>query len=280
MTDTALFKTIFIAISIFSMHTTLLAQKSKSTKNDIVLSELNFGQLAIKTHIKHAFEQNLDTTGMIVSGIEIVNGLKAYSTLKPDSTQRLIWYPTYAYINATHDFGFTSGPYLYYAKATEKPDATGNYFSIWRKDQNGIFKLIFDGGVNHSKIRNDYNIAINNGSTQVSKVKAAAKEIISIPPSLQKTDETINFLNNKVMILRTDKPILWGKSQYQPLSTNMIYTQKGSGYDKNGTLFYCFGNLAINATAALQRKFHGYYVQVWHFNKKWEIIADLVQLTK
>ncbi|MCJ0743579.1 hypothetical protein [Pedobacter montanisoli] len=269
-----------ISMCLISIHGISLAQKVDNTKNEIILSELNFAELASKSSIKQAFEQNLDSTGVIVNGIKIVNGLKAYAAITSDNTARLVWYPTYASMNVDRDFGFTTGPYLFYANKGEKPDATGNYFSIWKKDKNNIFKLIFDGGINHTKIRNDYNIAINEASTKFTALKTEAKTSISTPPRLQTTDDAVPYLSSKVVTLRADQPVLFGKKQYQQPSAQMTYVQKISGYDKSGTIFYCIGNLSNNAQEALQNKFQGYYVQVWRFEKNWEIVADVIQLIK
>ncbi|WP_410221305.1 hypothetical protein [Pedobacter sp.] len=269
-----------ISMCLISVHGISLAQKGTNTKNEIILSELNFAELAGKSSIKQAFEQNLDSTGVIVKGIKIVNGLKTYATVMPDSTARLVWYPTYASMNVDRNFGFTTGPYLFYANPGEKPDATGNYFSIWKKDTNNIFKLIFDGGINHTKIRNDYNIAINEASTRFTSLKTDAKTSISTPPALQTTSEAVPYLSSKVITLRADQPVLLGKKQYQQPPVQMTYVQKASGYDKSGTIFYCIGNLSNNAQEASQNKFQGYYIQVWCFEKKWEIVADVIQLIK
>lgn len=268
-----------ISVCLFSIHSISLAQHT-ATKNEVVLSELNFAELARKTSIKQAFEQNLDTAGMIVNGIKIVNGLKTYASIQPDNTTRLIWYPVYACTNAARDFGFTTGPYLYYSNKGETPDATGNYFSIWKKDGSNIFKLVFDGGINHTKIRNDYNIAINEASTKFTSLKTDVKTSISTPPTLQTTDEAVAYLSSKVVTLRADQPISFSKKQYQQPPAKMTYIQKASGYDKSGTMFYCVGNLSNNPQDAMQNKFQGYYVQVWYFDKKWEIIADVIQLIK
>ena len=58
----------------------------------------------------------------------------------PDAP-RLEWWPTWAGISASGDLGFTTGPYSVGGKRR------GHYFTVWKKQADGQWKWVFDGGV-------------------------------------------------------------------------------------------------------------------------------------
>ncbi len=62
------------------------------------------------------------------------------ATQADDGDKTLAWTPRFVGIAASGDFGFSAGPVW----AAGKP--YGNYFTIWRKQPDGKWKWIFDGG--------------------------------------------------------------------------------------------------------------------------------------
>ncbi len=271
--------TLVLAIVLYTNTIPVLkAQRSVTPSKEIILSELNFASSAEKLGLKYAFEQNLDSMGIIASGVHLVNGLKAYANVKAHQTDLLAWHPSFARTNLTDDFGFTTGPYLYYSHRGEPPIASGNYFSIWKKDKNQHFKLLFDGGVNHTSVSKDYHQAIENPTTQLMVFKKPKKTKQSAPPILSTTKQASNYLDNDVLILRADHPIRLGKAHYSSTPDELIYVQKQSGYDESGNLYYVVGNLYATSPTIDPKKIKGFYAQVWCFEKKWTIVADVVQL--
>ncbi|WP_343533908.1 hypothetical protein [Pedobacter sp.] len=269
---------VLITIIWFNRTNILKAQSPIVSQKEIVSSELNFARTAKQMGLKYAFEQNLDSTAMIASGVHLVNGLKAYAKVTAENNDLLVWHPTFARTNLTEDFGFTTGPYLYYSRRGEQAVASGNYFSIWKKDKNQRFKLLFDGGVNHTSINEDYPQAVERSNTQLLKFKKSKKMQQPAPPDLTTTHEAYNYLDKEVLILRADHPIRLGKAHYTDTSAALLYHQKQSGYDESGKFYYEVGNLYDHNPTIDLKKIKGFYAQVWRFEKKWTIIADVVQL--
>ncbi|MDO9222725.1 MAG: DUF4440 domain-containing protein [Caulobacter sp.] len=58
---------------------------------------------------------------------------------KPDDP-KLEWWPVWAGMAKSGDLGFTTGPY---AVAGQR---RGHYFTVWKKQMNGDWKWVFDGG--------------------------------------------------------------------------------------------------------------------------------------
>lgn len=162
-----------VASILFDMNG--LKAQSPVPQKAIVSSELNFARTAEQMGLKYAFEQNLDSLGIIASGVHLVNGLKAYAKVKANTTDLLVWHPSFAFTNLSEDFGFTTGPYLYYGHRGQQAIASGNYFSIWKKNSDQQFKLLFDGGVNHTSIYPDYHQAVQTLNTQLTAFKKSTK---------------------------------------------------------------------------------------------------------
>src|SRR5690606_13927687 len=153
-----------------------------------------------------------------------------------------------------------TGPYLYYSKRGEAPVASGNYFSIWKKDKNQHFKLIFDGGVNHTRIIDGYTAA-QTKNLQVISFKQANHKKKHIPPTLTSTIETAALLHEDIITLRFDQSILLGKKDYPRTSKELLYQPKQSGYHLRGDMYYSVGNLYERGL----EKPKGFYAQVWHY---------------
>ena len=258
-----------------------MAQKG-GFKEEIVKCEMGFALEAANHGLKFAFDKNMDSIGMLVNGTAIVNGLKAYSKAKSDTVELLSWKPAYAIINKHGDFGFTTGPYLYYSNRQKAPIASGNYFSIWKKNGEKIFKILFDGGVNHKIVKEEHRLALKSKELFFNKVLTSSKAVqMTAPPELKDSEGILEHLADDVVVLRPDMPVMVGKNNYKQLSqANKNYmVRKGQGFDKSGRFFYCYGNLLTKIPNGSESKYPGYFVQVWKYEKGWKIIADVAQLS-
>ena len=66
----------------------------------------------------------------------------------PDGPGTLIWGPQYLAVSAANDLGFSSGPWRYEGERDGKPVVGhGHFFSIWRRDAQGRWRVLFDHGV-------------------------------------------------------------------------------------------------------------------------------------
>ena len=62
----------------------------------------------------------------------------------PDQGARnLFWWPVYAGVSRSGDLGFTTGPF----SGDEMRTPRGQYFTVWRRQADGSWKWIWDGGV-------------------------------------------------------------------------------------------------------------------------------------
>jgi ketosteroid isomerase-like protein len=77
-------------------------------------------------------------------------GAVEWMKTRPAPSGFLDWKPIYADASRSSDLGYTTGPWTYRAKgAKDQIGAWGDYITLWKKQPDGLWKVVFDGGVSH-----------------------------------------------------------------------------------------------------------------------------------
>jgi ketosteroid isomerase-like protein len=71
-----------------------------------------------------------------------VNAQENLARVEGDGSTALDWRPVYAGVAQSGDFGFTTGPF----QLRGREGIIGHYFTVWRRQRDGSWKWIFDGG--------------------------------------------------------------------------------------------------------------------------------------
>jgi hypothetical protein len=112
----------------------------------IVDNERAFERAAIEHGTRAGFLEFLAETS-IVLGPQPTPG-RAATEAGPAPGAPLRWRPDLASISGAGDFGWASGPFLSYAaSAADPPVAAGHYFTVWRRENGGAWRVLLDGGV-------------------------------------------------------------------------------------------------------------------------------------
>jgi ketosteroid isomerase-like protein len=130
-------------VSFIALHfQTLTAQDVES----LAYAERSFAQTAVDKSIRTAFLEYFTPYTIAFDKGQPVAGRKEWER-RQESNGYLFWWPVYADVSASGDFGFTTGPAIYGADRTKK-EATGGlyYSSVWKKDANGQWKVLADLG--------------------------------------------------------------------------------------------------------------------------------------
>ena len=116
----------------------------------LVDAEKKFYQTGQEKGTRAAFIEFLAEDGIIFRPGP-VNGKEAWSK-RPESGLDLVWEPTFAAIARSADFGYDTGPAKWRAKKTDpKFTGFGHFISIWKKQQDGSWKVALDCGIEHTK---------------------------------------------------------------------------------------------------------------------------------
>ncbi len=128
-----------------------IGQNLSPSLQAIVNAENAFAKTSKETNTVNAFVSHLSPTTLFMIQGDEVNAIESWIGRQPDSSL-LFWYPAYADIASSEDFGYTTGPYSYYNTRKDTiPVFSGYYSSVWGKETNGEWKVLFDLGSGISK---------------------------------------------------------------------------------------------------------------------------------
>lgn len=261
----------------------------------LIREERAFAAKAVETDVPTAFLAYLDSAGVIFNGEGAVNGIAEYSKAPKGGKDLLKWYPTIGHVSQGGDLGFTSGPFQFFADRSQNAVGSGYFFSVWKKNAAGQFKVMLDGGVIHSGNATEAfqrdpepqsNTAyayiqpiakLNDSAPQPWKVEDAFS--VAVGKDADRAYE--QFLADEVVLLRSDRP--FGKTKAEALGTlaqqqiqSYQFTRSGQGISKAGDLAYCFGKTkAVKGDKTVE----GFFTRVWqHRPEGWKIVAEQVSL--
>lgn len=109
----------------------------------VIAAERAFAAEAAQTGWVEAF-LNHSSPEAIVLAAQPENAHQSLASIDPANRgdTSLTWGPDFAGISRAGDFGFTTGPY------NGDGQAFGQYFTVWRRQADGSWKWIYDGGTN------------------------------------------------------------------------------------------------------------------------------------
>jgi len=111
------------------------------TPAPVVAAERAFAADGYRMGVKASFLKHSSPDAIVIQPgpVNAHESLAEAPDGKPDDP-KLEWWPVWAGIAKSGDLGFTTGPY---AVAGQR---RGHYFTVWKKQLNGEWKWLFDGG--------------------------------------------------------------------------------------------------------------------------------------
>src|SRR2546421_55183 len=114
----------------------------------IIEAERAFARAAATKGTRDAFLEFLADDGIIFQPGP-VNGKQFWQARTPRKGL-LSWEPIFADVSLAGDMGYTTGPYEFRPNgAGDKPTAFGQYFTIWKKQTDGSWKVALDRGTSN-----------------------------------------------------------------------------------------------------------------------------------
>ena len=117
---------------------------------DLVLAEKAFAADAVARNTRDAFLAALADDAVMFQP-DPTSGKRLWEARKAD-TSKLEWAPELAEIAVSGDLGYTSGPWRFTPVDADKPAAFGHFFSVWKKQSDGKWKLLVDHGITHAEV--------------------------------------------------------------------------------------------------------------------------------
>src|SRR5262245_18635938 len=262
----------------------LLLTAAEPDINLLVQAEKDFSKLSVEKGIKDSFVANFADDAIIFRPGPVA-GKKWYEG-RPPTPGVLSWQPVLSEIAASGELGYNTGPYEYREKADAKPVGYGEFFSFWKKQVDGKWKVVLDQGCEHSMTNNEVKL-----EAIVSQSKAADSKnddllmLMEIDRKFSQLSKEqgvqkafAQFLAQKTRLLR---PQLFPESNRDKVLA-IIAQEKGtltwepSGGDiaKSGDLGYTYGLSQRNVEGKIET---GNYVRAWRKeNSEWKIAVDVM----
>lgn len=116
---------------------------------NLVENEYAFAQAVADHGIRDGFLMYLDKHAVTLTPLP-ADAYAIYNERKPSST-KLSWYPSYALVSASGDFGVDTGPWRAdWTQDGKQQDSHGDWLTVWQRDKDGRWHALFDGGVEHA----------------------------------------------------------------------------------------------------------------------------------
>jgi ketosteroid isomerase-like protein len=112
---------------------------------DMIAAERAFAADAAAHGTRDAFLAALASDALVFQPGP-TSGQRAWTARKPDKNL-LEWTPALAGISASGDLGYTVGPWRFTQDGAKAPVATGWFFTLWRKQPDGKWKVLIDHGI-------------------------------------------------------------------------------------------------------------------------------------
>jgi ketosteroid isomerase-like protein len=148
-----------LILGLLLMPTFIFAQteSQKSALKKMIETEKAFAQTSLDKGTKNAFLDFLSKDAIVFDKGTTVNGLEYWQ--KVDFKNLLTWKPIFAEIAVSEELGYTLGDFQMHnlivagEPAAGSPLSHGSFFTLWKKQSDGNWKVALDFGVNHPEIR-------------------------------------------------------------------------------------------------------------------------------
>ena len=139
-----------LGISIFALYTDIALANEAEAIDAVRCTEISFS-LSVENEDRDAFEALIDEDARFVGGSAIrgrANIVDAWSVFFDKDGPDLIWRPQIVEVLESGDLALSRGPYRLRSR-DENGDVVeewGTYNSVWRRNSEGKWRIIFDAG--------------------------------------------------------------------------------------------------------------------------------------
>jgi ketosteroid isomerase-like protein len=222
-----------------------------------------------------------------------VNGKDDWTKRNADSSE-LWWQPVFADMAYSGDFGYTTGPWEWKRlKNDNTPSAYGYYNSIWKKEKDGIWKVVIDIGIPNNIPSAEKNKQVTFSTIQSKPVKgnyeSLKKDLFDVERTFldacrKNNNTTYNkYISSETRIYRPNNPPYVSADAIKKAlaDTSITFTFESIDGDiaSSGDLGYIYGKVKARGIyngnlvdADLN------YMRIWKREKPgdWKIVLDVI----
>jgi len=275
--------------------TSLMAQEPDSSSAIFSMreAERDFAKASAATGRNAAFSEYFAERSYLYTTHWISNG-KQYSRERKASPVILKWEPEFMDISSSGDFGVSTGPWeAQEYRPNTAPIATGYFLTVWKKQADGKWKVLLDGGsetpvtknLTHrfsfpagaDKIAN--NISMKSAGTGSTDLLTIEKQLMSEWSKKPGPESYIPFLasNSRIQVKghlpSADSDTI--RALLGRLSKTTLWRTEGSDVASSGDLGFTYGILTTNEGKEASK---GHFVRIWKKDPgtAWKIIIEMI----
>lgn len=214
--------------------------------------------------------------------------LKASTRPQPPGFQ-LLWEPRMGDIAASSDLGFLTGPAEYINPG--QPNRFTNYFSVWKRQPNGDYRVILDigvatpekpsfaAGLTRARATATWRGSADRAADEAS-LSAADRKLAAAAASTAAADAYGAALHPDARLMRhlsvplvtRDAAVAWLRQETASMTMEPLKAEVA----QSGELGYTWGKVSVDTAKGTRST--GYYVRVWtrQADGSWLIAADVV----
>jgi ketosteroid isomerase-like protein len=256
-------------------------------------AEQNFAKASVMFGRNAAFVENFAEESILFTDKWITGG-KQFSKDRKAAPFVLKWEPEYMDIADSRDFGISTGPWEVgeYRPGTP-PLFTGYFLTVWKKQADGVWKVILDGGGTTPAIKDPkHKFLFPSGADKpapnlpVINIELSCKELLDREKQILGEWERspvpstyTKFLSPNVRIQfsghlpTTDADTI--NSLIAHFDKNLIWKSSGSGAATSGDMGFTYGLLEIPGKPEVIK---GHYVRIWKRQPgaDWKIVLEMM----
>jgi ketosteroid isomerase-like protein len=286
-----------IMVMIFSTLTFTWQEKSVSPAlKELADSERAFARYSVEHNTRDAFIDFFadDGVNFAPQPVKTRETLSATPPAPSPPRSTLNWAPIYGDISAAGDLGYTTGPFTLEDRTPQKrPTVNGVYFSVWRKQTNGEWKVVMDIGIQTPSA-----VAPLDAPFVAAKVHASGKRAGEVKPEAAREQllarekgffaaaaqgaepAYLKYLDGDARMHRQQMMPLVGKSAIASWlkleGRQMTGAPIDAGVSRAADLAFVYGSYELKPAAAGAKPEKGYYGRVWkQIDGEWRIVAEI-----
>ena len=132
-----------IILCAFVLAACATAPEPHADPGSVIAAERAFAARAGEIAWIPAFREFVAPDGQLGNPTGFADAPQQLAESQDDGNRNLFWWPAFAGVARSGDLGFTTGPVSFDEARTPR----GHYFTVWRKQPDGSWKWIYDGGV-------------------------------------------------------------------------------------------------------------------------------------
>lgn len=263
---------IFIAVLALGAGCATQPEAVSASPATVVAAERAFAARGGEIGWVAAFREYAAPDGMVGN---FENAQQSLAETPDQGARNLFWWPGYAGIARSGDLGFTTGPF----SVDEAHTPRGQYFTVWRRQPDGSWKWIWDGGPGRRDDAPNAGIdaadvpSLPVAARGVGSAAAAVEQVGAIESGHATAGGLVAYLAADARSYRTGRPASTPAAQsFVYPSSDIAYRVVRTEASGAGDVVFTLGQASWTQEGQARQ---GQFARIWQYRPEgWRIVYD------